>query len=197
MLKRNQNSKALTYVNLHDALLFHPVLLFHHVTSGKRIGRDGVSTRHGETSRAAEKRDVSMEKRALVYIWAAIGATVVCIVAVDRVYSPFVNYCTCTCRKTALPLTALCRCASFFAVHCRWFHGQIRRAESERLLTSQSNGTFLIRDSNTYPGDYTLSLRYVTFLHDIRRAPYLFYKLLEASSKKSSTSISLATPLEK
>eukprot|EP00731_Ephydatia_muelleri_P002210 Em0001g2210a len=39
-----------------------------------------------------------------------------------------------------------------------WFHGQISRAESERLLTSQSNGTFLIRDSNTYPGDYTLSL---------------------------------------
>ncbi|KAL5516935.1 hypothetical protein EMCRGX_G002386 [Ephydatia muelleri] len=54
-----------------------------------------------------------------------------------------------------------------------WFHGQISRAESNRLLTSQSNGTFLIRNSQTYPGDYTLSVsfeRKVQHYHITRNA---------------------------
>ncbi|KAL5481915.1 hypothetical protein EMCRGX_G022190 [Ephydatia muelleri] len=49
-----------------------------------------------------------------------------------------------------------------------WFHGQISREEAERLLTSQSNGTFLIRDSQTYPGDYTLSISYEEAVENYR-----------------------------
>ena len=40
----------------------------------------------------------------------------------------------------------------------RWYHGPISREDAERLLTSQNNGTFLIRDSQSFPGDYTLSV---------------------------------------
>jgi c-src tyrosine kinase len=37
-----------------------------------------------------------------------------------------------------------------------WFHGSITREKTEKLLRSKSDGTFLIRNSTNYPGDYTL-----------------------------------------
>lgn len=43
-----------------------------------------------------------------------------------------------------------------------WYLGKIRRVEAEKLLLTVANafcGTFLIRDSETTPGDYSLSVR--------------------------------------
>ncbi|CAD5212354.1 unnamed protein product [Bursaphelenchus xylophilus] len=41
-----------------------------------------------------------------------------------------------------------------------WFHGQITRDQTERLLRGRSDGTFLIRNSTNYPGDFTLCVAY-------------------------------------
>ena len=38
----------------------------------------------------------------------------------------------------------------------RWFHGKITRDEAEALLKPWKNGLFLVRESQHYPGDYTL-----------------------------------------
>eukprot|EP00128_Syssomonas_multiformis_P016763 Colp12_sorted_trinity150504_noHs@12380 len=41
-----------------------------------------------------------------------------------------------------------------------WFHGRIKRGDAEKLLMSSQNvGTFLIRESESRPGDYSLSVR--------------------------------------
>uniref|UniRef100_A0A7E4VUC4 Tyrosine-protein kinase n=1 Tax=Panagrellus redivivus TaxID=6233 RepID=A0A7E4VUC4_PANRE len=37
-----------------------------------------------------------------------------------------------------------------------FFHGNITREKTEKLLKSRSDGTFLIRNSTNYPGDFTL-----------------------------------------
>ncbi|XP_022100836.1 tyrosine-protein kinase CSK-like [Acanthaster planci] len=37
-----------------------------------------------------------------------------------------------------------------------WFHGKITREEAEKLLDPWKTGTFLVRESTHYPGDYTL-----------------------------------------
>ncbi|KAJ8029236.1 Tyrosine-protein kinase CSK [Holothuria leucospilota] len=42
----------------------------------------------------------------------------------------------------------------------RWFHGNIQREEAEGLLVNHDEGTFLIRASTHYPGDFTLSIRH-------------------------------------
>lgn len=39
---------------------------------------------------------------------------------------------------------------------CRWFHGKISRQDAENLLYKMEDGLFLLRESNNYPGDYTL-----------------------------------------
>jgi abelson tyrosine-protein kinase 1 len=41
-----------------------------------------------------------------------------------------------------------------------WFHGKISRTAAEHLLTSGINGSFLIRESESNPGEYSISLRY-------------------------------------
>ncbi|KHJ48620.1 SH2 domain protein [Trichuris suis] len=41
-----------------------------------------------------------------------------------------------------------------------WFHGSISRDETNRRLTDQPDGTFLIRESTNYPGDYTLCISF-------------------------------------
>ncbi|RMX38295.1 hypothetical protein pdam_00010914 [Pocillopora damicornis] len=42
-----------------------------------------------------------------------------------------------------------------------WFHGKITRAKSEELLMSQKHdGAFLIRESESTPGDFSLSVRF-------------------------------------
>eukprot|EP01147_Barroeca_monosierra_P008492 gene8492-962_t len=41
-----------------------------------------------------------------------------------------------------------------------WFHGTIKRAEAEKILLSNGrHGDFLIRESESKPGDYSLSIR--------------------------------------
>ena len=37
-----------------------------------------------------------------------------------------------------------------------WFHGRMKRDEAENLLQPREDGLFLVRESNNYPGDYTL-----------------------------------------
>ncbi|KRX97688.1 Tyrosine-protein kinase CSK [Trichinella pseudospiralis] len=41
-----------------------------------------------------------------------------------------------------------------------WFHGSISREETNRLLTHKPDGTFLIRESTNYPGDFTLCIAF-------------------------------------
>ena len=37
-----------------------------------------------------------------------------------------------------------------------WFHGKMKREEAEDALLPREEGLFLVRESNNYPGDYTL-----------------------------------------
>ncbi|KAI6652241.1 Tyrosine-protein kinase CSK [Oopsacas minuta] len=41
-----------------------------------------------------------------------------------------------------------------------WFHGKMTREEAESLLNPISDGLFLVRESNNYPGDYTLCVAF-------------------------------------
>ncbi|CAN0210315.1 unnamed protein product [Lampetra planeri] len=42
-----------------------------------------------------------------------------------------------------------------------WFHGRISRAKAEELLASQRNdGAFLVRESESSPGDFSLSVKF-------------------------------------
>ena len=41
-----------------------------------------------------------------------------------------------------------------------WYHGNITRAKAELTLSSEVDGSFLVRNSTTKPGKYALSLRY-------------------------------------
>uniref|UniRef100_A0A183C8P9 non-specific protein-tyrosine kinase n=1 Tax=Globodera pallida TaxID=36090 RepID=A0A183C8P9_GLOPA len=41
-----------------------------------------------------------------------------------------------------------------------WYHGKITRAEAEHLLSSGINGSFLVRESETNPGQFSISLRH-------------------------------------
>ncbi len=41
----------------------------------------------------------------------------------------------------------------------RWFHGHLSGKEAERLLETGKNGSFLVRESQSKPGDYVLSVR--------------------------------------
>lgn len=44
----------------------------------------------------------------------------------------------------------------------RWYYGRISRADAESLLKQQnSDGAFLIRESESCPGDFSLSVKYV------------------------------------
>lgn len=49
-----------------------------------------------------------------------------------------------------------------FVVDCsfRWFHGHLSGREAEKLLTEKGkNGSFLVRESQSHPGDFVLSVR--------------------------------------
>lgn len=41
----------------------------------------------------------------------------------------------------------------------KWFHGKITREQAEFLLTDKLEGSFLVRESTHFPGDYTLCLK--------------------------------------
>jgi len=49
-----------------------------------------------------------------------------------------------------------------------WYHGQVSREEAEQRLSSGTNGTFLIRESESISGQYSLTLRYNGCNHHYR-----------------------------
>lgn len=52
----------------------------------------------------------------------------------------------------------LCRILTFHSP--RWFHGHLSGREAEKLLTEKGkNGSFLVRESQSHPGDFVLSVR--------------------------------------
>ncbi|VDP82624.1 unnamed protein product [Echinostoma caproni] len=46
-----------------------------------------------------------------------------------------------------------------------WFHRSLTRLEAEELLRNQPEGSFLVRNSETCPNDYSLTIKHKTFLH--------------------------------
>ena len=69
-----------------------------------------------------------------------------------------VRACVCACVR-------VCVCVSFHLLTsvcvCRWFHGNISREQAEKMLKPYRNGQYLVRESQNYPGDYTLCVRSV------------------------------------
>lgn len=52
-------------------------------------------------------------------------------------------------------------------VNCfSWYYGRITRADAEKLLSNKHEGAFLIRISESSPGDFSLSVKYVFNLID-------------------------------
>jgi tyrosine-protein phosphatase non-receptor type 11 len=42
----------------------------------------------------------------------------------------------------------------------RWFHGHLSAKEAEKMIIEKGkNGSFLVRESQSKPGDYVLSVR--------------------------------------
>lgn len=41
-----------------------------------------------------------------------------------------------------------------------WYHGKVSRSEAEYLLSSGINGSFLVRESETSIGQFSISLRH-------------------------------------
>lgn len=46
-----------------------------------------------------------------------------------------------------------------FSVYYSWYYGRITRADAERLLMNKHEGAFLIRISESSPGDFSLSVK--------------------------------------
>ncbi len=76
---------------------------------------------------------------------------------------PHPKYCM---QYNAVPLfggnpVIICNHPTPPTVLCRWFFGKIKRADAEKKLLQSSNqtGTFLIRESESQPGNYSLSVR--------------------------------------
>jgi len=40
-----------------------------------------------------------------------------------------------------------------------WYYGRITRADAEKLLVKQSEGAFVVRVSESSPGDFSLSVK--------------------------------------
>lgn len=64
-----------------------------------------------------------------------------------------------------------------------WYHGPISRNAAEYLLSSGINGSFLVRESESSPGQRSISLRYEGRVYHYRinedtsdgKVPYLLY----------------------
>ena len=53
------------------------------------------------------------------------------------------------------------RLSNNFLTNFRWFHGKISREQAEQLLEPEhKKGSFLVRESQNFQGDYTLSVWY-------------------------------------
>jgi len=44
------------------------------------------------------------------------------------------------------------------SLHIRWYHGRIERDVAEKLLKDSGRDSFLVRESVTHPGDYTVAV---------------------------------------
>lgn len=50
-------------------------------------------------------------------------------------------------------------CVYIFFI-CRWFHGHISGKEAEKMILEKGkNGSFLVRESQSEPGNFVLSVR--------------------------------------
>ena len=49
----------------------------------------------------------------------------------------------------------------FFFYSLSWFFGRIEREQAEKLMSSATDGQFLVKESLHFPGDYVLFVRYV------------------------------------
>lgn len=49
----------------------------------------------------------------------------------------------------------------FLLLYFSWYYGRITRADAEKLLSNKHEGAFLIRISESSPGDFSLSVKYV------------------------------------
>ena len=71
--------------------------------------------------------------------------------------------CTAIVRRTnsVASANALIAWSLPFVLPCRWFFGKLKRVEAEKQLMMHYNrpGAFLVRDSETTPGDYSLSIK--------------------------------------
>lgn len=48
---------------------------------------------------------------------------------------------------------------------CRWFAGRVSRLEAEKRLRWQDTGVFLVRESESAPGEFSVSVRSVNAPH--------------------------------
>lgn len=59
-------------------------------------------------------------------------------------------------QSSSSAVDSCCGCVSLV----RWFHGHLSGREAEKLLTEKGkNGSFLVRESQSHPGDFVLSVR--------------------------------------
>ena len=65
-----------------------------------------------------------------------------------------------------IPQNVVMRCRSLDSFP--WYHGRVSRAEAERLLSSGIDGTFLVRESESSPGQLSVSLRSGQRVHHYR-----------------------------
>lgn len=62
-----------------------------------------------------------------------------------------------TKKKGYIPSNYVAECQSIEAEE--WFHGQIPRSKAERIIMASPAGAFLIRESESKPGDFSLSVK--------------------------------------
>ncbi|XP_065836431.1 tyrosine-protein kinase CSK-like [Oscarella lobularis] len=61
-------------------------------------------------------------------------------------------------KEGMVPATYLAARSEVTLTTMPWFHGKIKREDSEVLLHPRGDGLFLVRESTNFPGDYTLSV---------------------------------------
>lgn len=73
-----------------------------------------------------------------------------------------IEFCPAPTGQELAHSVGLTRCPLLQLPLQQWYFGQIKQADAEKLLlqTGNSTGTFLIRESESQPGNYVLSVRY-------------------------------------
>ena len=53
--------------------------------------------------------------------------------------------------------------------YCSWYVGKISRCKAEEMLlrTDQPDGAFLVRNSESAPGEFSITVKYVKIVHSI------------------------------